>query len=487
MKRMMIKASLMMALFAAAPLTMNADVPKEVEVSNPMMTRNGSFMTVDLGLEFSKLDLKSNQAAVFTPMIAGETDTLTLPAVAVYGRTRWYQYERNGMKPFDGNTELALRYKKDMAPVEYRQIVDFQDWMNVSDLILRRSDYGCAGCGEGVRVEDIAQYRYVPFTPVFLAQEVVAAEEKTRELSGRAYVDFPVNITVIYPDYRRNAIELAKIIGTIDSVKNDKDITVTALSIKGFASPEGPYDNNVRLAKGRTEALKVYVQNLYHFAPDFISTSYEPEDWEGLREFVVNSNIPNRDGILEIIDSDLAPDPKNTKIQTTYPEQYKFLLAQVYPGLRHSDYKIEYKIRQFNDIAEIAEILRTEPSKLSLNEIYRLAMTYEPGTPEYNNIFETAAVLFPDNEAANLNAANAAMQRGDLIGAEKYLLKAGNSGKANYARGILAALKADYDAALNFMQMAQSAGIPEAAPMVEHLQKVKVYAPSTVNYNPNMN
>ena len=60
---------------------------------------------------------------------------------------------------------------------------------------------------------------------------------------------------------------MAKIRQTIDVVRNDADTRITALSIKGYASPEGSYSNNVRLAKGRTETLKNYVQSLYAFEP----------------------------------------------------------------------------------------------------------------------------------------------------------------------------------------------------------------------------
>lgn len=42
---------------------------------------------------------------------------------------------------------------------------------------------------------------------------------KVRMETGSAFLDFPVNQTVIYPDYRRNDSELAKIRATIDLVK----------------------------------------------------------------------------------------------------------------------------------------------------------------------------------------------------------------------------------------------------------------------------
>ena len=471
---------------AAATLSFSGAAAQDVEaIGAPMkvacekssLTRNYDELTAKMEIDLSDVKVKSSEAAIFTPMIVNGTDTLRLPGVGVYGRTRWYQSLRGRKLPISGADELSMR-AGEQGVVKYVQSVDYEDWMNGSSLILQRVDYGCAACSTPVEyaMQDFANYALAVYEPEFKYQTAVAEEVKTRELSGRAFVDFPVNLTTIYPDYRNNAVEIAKIIATIDSVRNDKDVTVTAITIKGFASPEGSYENNIRLAKGRTEALKNYVQQLYMFPYGFIQTDYEPEDWEGLREYVTGSNLPNRDAILAIIDSDLAPDPKNTKIQKDYPQQYDFLLKTVYPGLRHSDYCIEYTIRGFNDVAEIAEVMRRQPSKLSLNELYLLAASYAPGSPEYNEVMETAVMMFPTDETAILNAATAAMQRGDLGQAERYLSKASSSADALYVRGVLAGLQKDYGKAIWYMEQAAAKGHSEAAAELEKIQTAKKYS-----------
>lgn len=449
-----------------------------VRLNDATMTRNGDLMTVSSVIDLSGLKVKSSGATVLVPMIVNGADTLRLPTVGVYGRTSWYTSERNGRMPLGGEGR-TFRYSRGMAPIEYVQSVDYAEWMNGSDFVIERVDYGCAGCDRGHIVSELARYKNVEYRPTLIYQAVVAEEVKTRELSGRAYVDFPVNQTVIYPNYRRNSVELAKIIATIDSVRNDPDITVKALSIKGFASPEGSYSNNIRLAQGRTAALKDYVQTLYRFSPGFIRTSYEPEDWEGLRDYVLNHPIDNQAGILAIIDSNLAPDPKNTMIQTTYPVQYQFLLQTVYPGLRHSDYTIEYTIRSFTDPVEIRELIRTAPQKLSLGEMYYALQGLEPGSEEYNEIFETAVRMFPNVDAANLNAANAALQRGDKVSAEKYLAKAGQSGEAVYARGVLAAMKGDFQTGISLMEQARTMGLSIDQSVMDHVREASLY-----HYNP---
>ena len=447
-----------------------------MNLTDVSMKRNAGLMTVDLNLGLGSFGLVGNRVAVFTPMIVNETDTLFLQPVSLYSRTRWYQYLRSGEKPLGGEGETAIRWSERPATMAYTQTVPYAEWMDGSRLYLRRSDYGCCRKLLRERTALLTGYRELKYIPTYRYVRPAADAAKTRELSGRAFIDFVVNRTEINPTYRNNRVELGKITATIDSVRSDKDITVKRITIKGFASPEGSYENNTRLAKGRTEALKQYVRKLYNFSNDFISTAYEPEDWEGLRAFVESSNLSYRSEILAIIDDrTLDPDTKDWRIKLRYPEDYAFLLREVYPGLRHSDYTIEYSIRTYTAIDEIRQIIATAPQKLSLNEMFLLAETYEPGSTEYNEVFETAVRMYPSDEVANLNAANSAMSRGDLVMAEKYLVKAGNGENATYARGVLAALKGDHTAAVQLFTPLEGK-MPEAATAIKTIKEIMEYS-----------
>jgi outer membrane protein OmpA-like peptidoglycan-associated protein len=105
-----------------------------------------------------------------------------------------------------------------------------------------------------------------------------AEAEKTRELNGQAFLDFVVNKTDIRRDYRRNATELAKVEQTINEVRQDSNTTITHIDIHGYASPEGSYQNNVRLAKGRAQAFKDYVQTLIDLPASIFTVTSTPED-----------------------------------------------------------------------------------------------------------------------------------------------------------------------------------------------------------------
>lgn len=325
-----------------------------------------------------------------------------------------------------------------------------------------------------------------PYKPSFALAYMVpkAEQEKARELSGQAYLDFVVNKTDIRPDYRNNAAELRKVEETINVVRRDPNITITHIGIHGYASPEGSYQSNARLAEGRAQAFQRYVQQLIDLPARLFSVESTPEDWQGLIAFLGNPRedlgnpmtdlgqprmtYENLDAILAIAKGDAAPDEKERQLKQKYPQQWKQLLADVFPGLRHSDYRVSYTIRPFS-IDEAKEIIRQKPQQLSLNEMFLVANTYQAGSQDYNDVFETAVRMYPDDETANLNAAVIALGKDDLTAASRYLAKAGNSAQARNARGVLAAKQGRYEEAEAAFRQA---AIPEASHNLDELHKV---------------
>ena len=443
-----------------------------IEITDVLLKRNGDLFTVGADLDLQNFKLGGDKVSLFTPILRNGENSLALAPLGIYSHNRYIQYLRESKTPLGGEAEVSFRNSRRPQHFIFNESVEYEEWMNGATLYIQRYEYGCCNTLLSSDIIPLGKWFENIYTPAYIYETNIKAEtEKLRQLSGRAYVDFPVNKIVIYPEYRNNTYELGKIIATIDSVKNDKDITVRSLSIAGTASPEGPYQNNVYLAKNRTIALKDYVRNLYNFPEDFIKTSYEPVDWKGLQEWLEGNNLQNKDQILAIVTSDMEPYARNSKIKSDYPEQYQWLLTNVYPSLRHSDYLIEYVIRTYSDIDEIREVINTTPQKLSLNEIYLLANSLEPGSEEYNEVFETAVRLYPNDETANLNAANIALQKNDLTSAKKYLDKAGDSDLANYARGIYVMKTGDFNKALEIFSSLRDS-LPAASDAIDNIVEI---------------
>ena len=450
-----------------------AETLEGIGIDHVLLKRDGKYLTVRMTLDMSRLDVKADRAVLVTPLLEADGHNKPLKAIGIYSRNRYYHYARADKENMlSGPDELTYRANRLPDTLHYEAIIAYERWMDGANLTLTREEYGCCRELKDGQQLTAAVFHDKPadFMPLAAYVQPEVETVKMRTLSGTAYIDFPVGRTDIRPDYRNNRRELDKILATIDSVRADADIRITALSIKGYASPEGTYELNTRLAAGRTEALKQYVTRLYKFDDHFIQTDSEPEDWQGLRRFVESSNLQHRDAILALVDSNREPDNKEWKLKSTYPDDYRFLLEHCYPALRHSDYRIEYVVRGFSDIDEIRRLMRSRPQKLSLQELFLVAQQCEPGSDEFNEVFEVAVRMYPDDPVANLNAANTALRRRDVATARRYLSKAGQSAQATYARGICALLEADYPQARQLLLQAQADGVTQAAQALQELE-----------------
>jgi len=168
--------------------------------------------------------------------------------------------------------------------------------------------------------------------------------ERTDLVSGDASVSFLINESEMRADYNLNQQYLDKITNTLDKVFADPSIRILGIDISGYASPDGPYALNVRLADRRMARLKSYIMSRYDISDSLITTQSTPEDWEGLEQLILNSSaddLPHKDALLDIIRSDRSLDAKERAIRR-YSADFLYLKRSVLPRLRRSEYVIRY-------------------------------------------------------------------------------------------------------------------------------------------------
>lgn len=145
------------------------------------------------------------------------------------------------------------------------------------------------------------------------------------------------------------------------------------------------------------------------------------------------------------------------------------MLSTWYPALRHSDYVITCVVRPFST-AEAKQMIKTKPQLLSQNEMYMVAQTYEPGSREFNEVFAIAALMYPDDPTANLNAACADLNANKYGEALRKLDKAGSSAEADNARGVCYWHIGNESKAIEYFKMAADKGCQTARENLEGLQ-----------------
>ena len=121
-------------------------------------------------------------------------------------------------------------------------------------------------------------------------------------------------------------------------------------------------------------------------------------------------------------------------------EPYKWLLKNVYPGLRHTDYVVEYVVRSY-PVKESKRIIYTHPEALSVEEMYRVAKSYDEGSDGWFDALTIAANQYPEDKTANLNAACACVRLKRLTDAKRYIKGAGDTKQARYLADIIKAME----------------------------------------------
>ncbi len=442
-----------------------------LNVSQVSLNHNLDDLVVAMQVDLSRVHATGNTAVTFIPTLFNGEQSLALKPIGIYSRGRFYSIAREARTatPFADGDYLYLE-REAPANLAYTDEVPYADWMDGAELRIDYIENGCCGkvgkSGSGIVIGkyEEPEPEIIEYVPHYVyVQPDAGVQTKERSISGEAFVIFKSGKTTLEPEYQNNTAELAKIRATIDSVRTDNDITITQIMLRGYSSPEGRYSANEKFARERTEALKKYVSGLYPLPESIWAVESVAENWDGLRAAVEASDaLKNKAKILELIDSDLDADRKEAKLKA-YSKDYQYLLKNVFPELRRTDYKVSYTIRSYTTAEEVRKMMELRPRNLSIQEFFLAAEGYEPGSEEFNRVFRMAARVYPDDEVANINAANGAMAAGDLERAARYLDRLGDTPVARYTRGVYYALSENFEKALDYFRSAEVSGLNEAA------------------------
>lgn len=438
----------------------------QISVKNLQVARTQERTIVTMDFVLDQLQVPSNRYRAFTPVIKSKDGTQQhrLKTLIVSGRRQNIVFERDGIDPlYAANCDNVRRQNGEAQTYNYTDAVQNEAWFRQANLMV---ECDLCGCGDLMKNEQTFLASLLPPDPydlIALTDLVPVHVKKDRNLHGSAYVTFVVDKWDMKPDYMDNRRELRKITDTLDVMAADANVSVRQVKIHGFASPESPYEHNRMLATNRAKSLTEWLRKNYTLpATAFAPAEATPENWIGLREAVVNmdlTTLPHKQDILAIIDdTSLEPDPKEWRIKMRYPEEYKYLLKEIYPGLRRSDYEITFNIRQFNTLDECLEIYRTKPYQLSKHELWRVAQTMPTFSDEYNRVMQQTLLYYPDDEAVNTNLAAVALAQHDLLKAETLLKQAGNGAAAENNRAVVDIIKGNYESAARHLDNAERQG-----------------------------
>lgn len=466
--------------FAAAVLPAHAQkfMNDALTLSDVSLWQQGNSLYIGMTLDMKNLTVDSQRSLSLVPLLTDGEHNVPLQEIIVNGKRREKAYIRGLVLSKQEPTAIIVPYNK-RETFNYTQVIPYQPWMANASLQLVETLCGCGNYQEMTAQELISNdvsteaKRLSAMSPLVAYIQPTVEVIKARSEQYEAHLDFPVSKAVILTDFMNNHAELLNIRSMFDKIQSDKNLTVTGISIEGFASPEGPLAFNEQLSKKRAEALKDYLIKNEKVSSKLYHVTFGGENWDGLVKALETSSMKDKETFLNII-KNTTDDVKRKKeiMRVGGGIPYRTMLKDIYPGLRKVDLKLDFTVVNF-DVEQGRVIIRENPKYLSLNEMYQVANSYPKGSKDFVDVFDIAVRMYPNDAVANSNAAAVALSQKDLKNALKFMEKADHT-TAEFLNntGVYNFLNGDIVRATAAFEQAASLGDKAAQENLRQLQKI---------------
>ena len=260
-------------------------------------------------------------------------------------------------------------------------------------------------------------------------------------------------------ELKNNSVqEFVKLLSQINS--DHEKLALDNVEVSAFASPDGGFDLNDKLAGQRQKVTEQYVnQELKKLKMNAnVDANYTAEDWEGFQQLVQASDIQDKDVILRVLSMYKDPQEREQQIRNI-SAAFRELADGILPQLRRSRLTINYETIGRSD-EQIAQQIVSDPAQLNIEELlYGATLKSDPNEAE--NVYKTATKVYPNDARAYNNIATIEYAKGNYDLANEYIKKAqavnGMLPEASANLGLLALKNGDIAAAENLIAGATDA------------------------------
>ena len=242
--------------------------------------------------------------------------------------------------------------------------------------------------------------------------------------------------------------------------KDRETLNLQNVEVSAYASPDGGFALNEKLANKRQQNAEGYVKQQMKQAKltDNVEATYTAQDWEGFQQLVAASNIQDKDVILRVLSMYKDPEEREQQIKNM-SAGFRELADGILPELRRARLTINYETIGRDD-QQIQQQFKDDASQLSVEEML-YAATLTDDAAEKKNIFQQTVRQYAQDVRAYNNLATLAWQQGDFDGARQWLDKAQtvnpNCPEVFANLGMLALQQGDLQAAENYISKAAGA------------------------------
>ena len=238
-----------------------------------------------------------------------------------------------------------------------------------------------------------------------------------------ANVKFLINQANLRSNELKNN-SVREFVSMLKRINADREkLAIKNVEVQAYASPEGGFTFNDKLANKRQNVSEGYVKQQLkgtNLQTD-IDAHYTAQDWEGFMKLVQASKIQDKDVILRVLSMYKDPQEREQQIRNM-SEGFRELADGILPELRRSRLIINYQTIGRSD-QQIKQQYATDPTKLSLEELlYAASLTNDVKAKKA--IYKKTTELYDRDYRAYNNLAALALNEDDEHTANSYLSQA---------------------------------------------------------------
>ena len=221
--------------------------------------------------------------------------------------------------------------------------------------------------------------------------------------------------------------DLGKILKEIND--NEETRALSSIEVSAYASPDGKYSYNEKLAEKRQNVSSDYMKKelkKIKMKAD-VDTKFTAEDWDGFKELVSKSNLQDKAVILRVLSMYQDPEEREQQI-SNMSEVYTDIKESILPELRRARLIVNYEVIGRSD-EQILEQYKQDPTKLSVEEMVYGANKLVTDDATRQQWYETIAKQYPSDYRAKNNLAQQAIAAGNTEKAQSLLKEAQNINK----------------------------------------------------------
>lgn len=248
------------------------------------------------------------------------------------------------------------------------------------------------------------------------------------------------------------------------NTKDNANRVLKELNIKSYASPDGPYDFNQALAQKRETNTKGYLDGqlkkdkITEFGE--LTAQFTAEDWEGFQKLVEQSNIQDKQLILDILRMYKDPEVRDREIRNL-SNVFEVLADEILPQLRYSRITASIDVIGKSD-SEILALMQSNPKELTVEEmLYAATLTNDAKTKQ--KYYDLAVAQYGNDYRTWNDLGLAQYVNGDYKAATNSFKKASslnpNAKEPKMNLGLIEMLNRDYAKANQLL--GQAAGLEE--------------------------